>query len=555
MKHTNKIHTLAVTTSRRARKDCGQVVIFVMIGMSTFLLGFIGLGVDMTNLWLHRQATQNAADAACIAGAMDMLVNAEGLGPVGQFTAGTSFDCAATSAASPCQYAALNGYSSPGLTSGKDSNDVAVSFPSSIAGVAAPADGGTYPFMQVDVVDRVKVYFSSLIAVSQTQDVRARARCGLQGGVGPVPLIVLNPTEANTFNDNGSATVRIAGGPVRSIQVNSKNALAAYVGGSSKVDLSNGGPNFNGSSFGVWGGPNQPPAGFLSDSSAEWHAPAAPRPDPFKTLAPPPDPKFAGATKTVLGGVDGCPLAVTLTCVEYSPGDYNNGIKVQGATALFQPGVYYIKPGSISSVGLELGSNSLVRPTNPNALLTTAGVAGDGSKGTTFYFTGGATVQISANSGSVTALSWDSTLAHCPGDGGTFPSQLNIPAVVTGNVLVGPCTTNGTYEIPSTNVGKYRGMLFFQDRSAAAQAQLHGGGGLLLAGAQYFHDCPNSMTGNCNMPPTDYESSLGLWGGTGTGTSLYGQIVVDKLSLQGNSGISMDLLPVPFSGLTVNLLQ
>ena len=57
------------------------------------------------------------------------------------------------------------------------------------------------------------------------------------------------------------------------------------------------------------------------------------------------------------------------------------------------------------------------------------------------------------------------------------------------------------------------------------------------------------------MPPTDYESSLGLWGGTGTGTSLYGQIVVDKLSLQGNSGISMDLLPVPFSGLTVNLLQ
>ena len=89
----------------------------------------------------------------------------------------------------------------------------------------------------------------------------------------------------------------------------------------------------------------------------------------------------------------------------------------------------------------------------------------------------------------------------------------------------------------------------------ATQPELHGGGGLLLAGAEYFHNCPNSMTGNCSAPPTNYETSLGLWGGTGNGTSLYGEIVVDKLSLQGNSGINMALMPNNYIGLSAAVLQ
>src|SRR5438094_7240522 len=95
----------------RARKDCGQVVMFVMIGMAAFLLGFIGLGVDMTNLWLHHQTSQNAADAACVAGAMDMLSTAQGVAMGGSdfqsaLQAGTALDCASASGAAPCQYAA-----------------------------------------------------------------------------------------------------------------------------------------------------------------------------------------------------------------------------------------------------------------------------------------------------------------------------------------------------------------------------------------------------------------------------------------------------------------
>ena len=98
-------------------------------------------------------------------------------------------------------------------------------------------------------------------------------------------------------------------------------------------------------------------------------------------------------------------------------------------------------------------------------------------------------------------------------------------------------------------------MLFFQNRAKAALPQFHGQGALLLNGAMYFHDCPNSMTGPCSNPPTDYQTQLGLWGGSGTGTQLIGQIVVDKLSLAGNSSINMDLSPQPFDGLSVALLQ
>ena len=86
-----------------SRRDSGQMTIVVALAMGTFLLGFVGFGADMTNLWFHRQAAQNAADSACMAGAMDMLLAANagtpnaatgalgaGLTP---FTAGTPFDC------------------------------------------------------------------------------------------------------------------------------------------------------------------------------------------------------------------------------------------------------------------------------------------------------------------------------------------------------------------------------------------------------------------------------------------------------------------------------
>src|SRR5205823_4374935 len=75
MKGYRKIERARATKGATSwsRRDSGQITILVALAMGTFLLGFVGFGADMTNLWFHRQAAQNAADSACLAGAMDML--------------------------------------------------------------------------------------------------------------------------------------------------------------------------------------------------------------------------------------------------------------------------------------------------------------------------------------------------------------------------------------------------------------------------------------------------------------------------------------------------
>jgi len=397
---------------------------------------------------------------------------------------------------------------------------------------------------------------------SGVQDVVATAKCGLQGGLAPVPLLVLNPTAASAFSLGGTAHVTIAGGPSRSIQVNSNNATAAGVSNNPQIDLTAGGPNFNGSSFGVTGGPGTAPIGFFTNPPAGWQSATAPIPDPFRKLAPPTVPATVPVKTGILPLVDGCPVGLGLTCIEYAPGTYPTGITVSSGTApcpasgtcyaLFAPGVYYL------GGDLTLWSGSMVRPTDPNALLHNSPPfgKGDGSMGTTFYFQNGAKINVGANSGAsagclplsptATINCFDTSKALCPSQL-AFDSRLNIPAYVDGNVFLGPCTKYGTYPGASVNgnvdaVGTNRGMLFFQDHSKAAAPQFHGSGAFLLNGSMYFHS-------------TDYQTSIGMWGGTGSGTQLVGLIVVDKLNISGNSTIFMDLSPMPFNGLSVALLQ
>jgi Flp pilus assembly protein TadG len=68
-----------VTESRNLEStESGQAAISLILILGLFLLGVFGLAVDFTNMWFHRQAATAAADAACQAGAMDMLATAGG---------------------------------------------------------------------------------------------------------------------------------------------------------------------------------------------------------------------------------------------------------------------------------------------------------------------------------------------------------------------------------------------------------------------------------------------------------------------------------------------
>jgi uncharacterized membrane protein len=106
-------------------RESGQVMLFVLLALGLFLVGSIALAVDLSHLWFQRQAAQAAADAACTAGAMDLLLvqtNNITAGPYpGHFTPGTSLSCTSTTPNStgsgttnpaPCVYAALNGFPS-----------------------------------------------------------------------------------------------------------------------------------------------------------------------------------------------------------------------------------------------------------------------------------------------------------------------------------------------------------------------------------------------------------------------------------------------------------
>lgn len=527
-----------------------------LLSLGSFVIAAAAFSTDMANLFVHRQTAQSAANAACTAGAMDMMVDAES-NTLGNFTLGTAFSCATKSGAAPCQYASINGYSGAGLVADTASNSVDISFPSGAScpndgcpapGVTpAPASLAPYPFIRIDVVDRVKTTLYGMLSGRKTVDVRTFAVCGLGWTNSPVPIVVLNPSQSSVLNIQGTPSISVLGGPVRSIQVNSSSLTSVSFGGSAVVDLTRGGPNFDGSDVGVFGGPTAAPSGFHTANNGQWRFPSSPFYDPYALTDTPARPSLAPAVpadlKTVCSSipcsvayhVHGCPDQGG--CDLYSAGYYSKGIDVQNATAIFEPGLYYLNGG------LALDSNSLVRPSTG---------AGDNTQGTVFFLTGGVQkcsgqtglVCVGANSGSKSNVdSFVTSQATCAGGPSPDP-RLNLPATLNGNVLLAPCT--GPYGDPT---GQYRGVLFFNDRTNSNGGGWGGGGGFLLAGSIYFHHCNSTGTGvNCGAPPTYYNSNFSFQGNSGSSSYVIGNIIVDQLTMGGSPTINMALNPNPTLG-------
>ena len=445
---------------------------------------------------------------------------------------GTPIDCKNAPSAAPCIIASLNGYDGT-----LAANRVVMTFPQAVAG-ATPPEGVDVPFIQVDVSEQVPAYFSRLLTANSSVTVSASATCGLEAPAGPVPIVVLHPTTANAISMGGTPNITIIGGPQRSVQVNSSSATPVSL---SNVDLSKAGPGNTGGDFAQFGGNGSQPGGLNLGSTGTWQYPSPPISDPYRSVAAPSTraagtksaAKKGSACKTAVAGcykVNGCPNSSG--CDEYTAGSYNS-LSVKNATAIFDPGVYYV------TGGMSLDSNSNVRVSTAN---------GDGSSGVMFYFSGSGSISVASNSGSGTTDAYridggtspngvPSRALQCPG-GAANPPQL--PATMNGNVLLGPCT--GTYGDPT---GRYRGFVFFQDRSAAAAASWGGGGQSLLAGLMYFHQCRANGTGlNCSAPGSGgYGSRVTLGGNSGSGAYTVGSLVTDTLSMNGTPNITMILSP------------
>lgn len=568
--------------------EAGQVTVFFVLVLGIFLLGALSLAFDFSNMWFHRQAAQTAADAACAAGAMDILVDAEG-GATGHAwggqTVGTNYPCTTTSTDSVCKYAALNGYNSNGAAPG---NSVSVSFPTTAAngsppGVAIPpaSIAGAFPFVRVDIVDSVQTFFLGLLSGSTSKDVRAFSTCGVELAQSPIPLVVLDPRagDSKTLTVSGSPALGIYGGPQQSIQVNSPNLNSAYLGGTGCVDLSQGGPNNTGSDLGTWGGPASQTstlctvsgggAGFDPGTTGHWLAPNPPMSDPFAQVSAPGQPTYvppnapSNPAFTLTPGSDpDCPVVTGLDgCDVWEPGYYSSALQIKGAggthvrISLFEPGIYYIATG-----GLQGAANSCIRPSSQ---------IGDGSGGAMFYFADSNSVNIDSNSGNKcpasdpfstkTGVNYLANGALCTA-ASTIPN--NMPPSLDGSILLGPCQAPTGLNVPlwcfpncglnygdpqgtSDPLGEQRGFLFFQSRAqnAGTNPNWQGGGNFLLAGTMYFHQCvtSGSDTGVSCSDSTAYNDNLTLAGNPGASTYILGQIIVDQLTLKGSASLTMDL--------------
>ena len=328
----SRITTAGRLAALSGSSDCaesGQIMVSLLLMLAIFLLVMVGFAVDLTNLWFHRQAAQTAADAACQAGAMDMLMVAVGTPmPNMGFTPGTPGDCT-SGAGTICFYANANGYNGAGLSANCVSNSVNWLFPGSVPSVTTPSSSLTaYPFLKVVVSENVKTHFLYTIHGTSYQQVAASCTCGLTGTVPQAaPILVLNPTAPEALHLSGGSHIVIVGGPNNSIQVNSSangapnanstsNAVYCDGGSGYPVDTTQAGPNGTGGYLSIHGGPtsnqycganyilndvlNGLPAGKL------WKSPVATFADPYSSV---PSPSLPAAPVAASHPVPGAPVA------------------------------------------------------------------------------------------------------------------------------------------------------------------------------------------------------------------------------------------------------
>ena len=519
--------------------DAGQAAISIILILGMFLLAVLGFGVDLTNIWFHRQAATAAADAACEAGAADMLAENGGLSlPSMGFTPGTASNCVSSSSATMCTYANLNGYNGKGISSGAASNSVAWAFPSTVTGVTPGS--ATYSFMTVTISENVKTYLESLLTASHYQNINVSSTCGVTLIKEAAPMVVLNPTISGAFTYSGGGALDIVGGPSRGLQVNSSSTTAISWSASGMIDLSKGGPNQTGSDAAIVGGPATVPtngssSGYSGGTTGNWKSGVLPVSDPFASVPVPASVKSQVPSTTTSGkwvayGTDGCPDHSGSTgnsaqaCQEFGPGYYPSGITpiYDYITVIFLPGVYYLN-GSLNASG----SNTL-RMAKPSGYQQTDGVM--------FYFYSGS-VNISGCSGCSASGVNNVNATDLTCDGSSPTSSLGMSSTLYGNVLYAQCTTNGTYWDSSADTTDSRGspgsrgIFVFQDHANTTKPSLTGSGALTFSGALYFHS-------------SGYADVLSLSGGSSSGTFILGEIITDQVNLSGSGVIKLALNPV-----------
>lgn len=487
--------------NHKNRRESGQALLLVVLAMGIFLIGALGLAIDGSQMYGHRQMAQAAADAAAQAGIMSIFNKSNQNTPAAPSDFGTAsaFTCSTTDARTPCVYARNNGFG------GTAADQVTIDFPTSAPGVNLAAGGGVN-LIRATVQRTLNTSLIQFVGPS-TSMIKAEAVAAIIDVLAPVPILVLHPTLSGSFHKNGGNTITICGGPDKSIQVNSASSTAIDIAGNGAVDLSKAGPKATpgncdgqGADLGNHGGPTAYPGTLSLGTDGAYVQPASVIDDVLAGVPEPTLPATAAPARTdVAPGTGDCPATMPNPCKLYSPGRYDGGINPGNKElALFKPGVYYLNGG-----GFHLNSNTAVH------MATGFADDPDTGQGAVFYNAGNGAndfFEITSNSGQISGVGY-------------------------GNSLLGA---------PNNSI--YKGIVFFQQRTAAAHThQLQGGGGMTIIGTIYLTNTRATM-----LADSTHHQTLSLQGNPGSATNIVGQIIVDHLDLGGNAEIRMTLNPNPY---------
>lgn len=319
------------TQLRGARNQRGQAVVMVTVGLM-FLMGLLGLVVDIGYGYYQKQVAQAAADSGAMAAAV--AAKASGASCGGSVLCQTSYTCPSTPTTATnfdmgCLYAQQNGPSGETFTVSSGTGTV--------SGIS------TQYWVTVTGTQQFSTLFSRVTGHS-AGTVSAQATGAVVGSGAGGCIYVLDPSGGGALNISGSAILNSNCGIYD--DSSASNALIASGGSTVTASVVDVVGNVN-----ISGGATITPSPVTGATSM---------PDPLASVPAP-----------TIGGCDHTNTNISATTKTLSPGVYCGGIIVSGgANVTFTSGNYILNGG-----GFNISGNSTVTGSGVMFYNTSSGYA------------------------------------------------------------------------------------------------------------------------------------------------------------------------------------
>lgn len=273
-------------------RDRSGGTLAVAVALLPAVIGFAGMGVDLTHWYSQRRAMQNMADGAAIAATHAVMSGAN----------------AATIQAAAVESAVRNGW------------DAAEGYQLQ---VFAPPQGGLYPGLaraaEVRIGRAVPLHFFGVLGLEPVQVTARSTGAGVDNG--PQCVIALDHTADRAVNFTGTSSVTLGCG----VASNSSSNEAIYIGGNATLEAN------PAQAFGdIYVGSN---ATLITQSPVQPYSQRVD--DPYADVIMPVSPSSCTYNNVTIQPSDSQTL---------QPGRYCGGLKISG-TVDFAPGIYIIADG------------------------------------------------------------------------------------------------------------------------------------------------------------------------------------------------------------------